>query len=599
VSQPYRPPLQTTQFLLHEVLKAHQSLSSLDRFSNTDPALMDQILEEASKFVEFQISPLNEMGDRTGCVWKGGQVSTPPGFKEAYQSFWQSGWASLTTQEEDGGQALPALLEFILYEWLSAANHGWTMAPGLLHGAYECIRHHASEELKATYLEKIGTGEWLATMCLTEPQAGSDLGLVSTKARACPDGSYEITGTKIFISGGEHDLSENIVHLVLARVTGAQEGSRGLSLFLVPKFYPDGQRSAVYCERIEEKMGIHASPTCVMRFEDAKAWLVGNENQGLKAMFIMMNAARLHVALQGVGLLDSSLQKAHAYAQERRQMRAPKARIKASEHGGHKNTAEKADLIIEHPQIQRTLLSQNAWVQGMRILAYKTAIHLDLAAYSADPDLRERAQRWCTMITPILKSACTESGFLGSSECLQVFGGHGYIKEWGIEQNVRDARIAMIYEGTNEIQAIDLLLRKIASDSGMQLSLMMDELMDQLPSTHPSTPSVLRLFERIKTLTHQLMQNKEQASFQYQLSLIASDYLRLLSLALMSWSWSQIERALSERQEEAGGQEFTSFMVKSSVAFKTFILPQTESLISLIEHVHSQQLPLSEALTME
>jgi hypothetical protein len=346
-------------------------------------------------------------------------------------------------------------------------------------------------------------------------------------------------------------------------------------------------------------MGIHSSPTCVMRFESAKAWLVGNENQGLKAMFIMMNAARLHVALQGVGLLDSSLQKAHAYAQERRQMRAPKAHNKAVDQADAKSTSNKADLIIEHPQIQRTLLSQNAWVQGMRILAYKTAINLDIAAYSADSDLKESAQRWCTMITPILKSACTESGFLGSSECLQVFGGHGYIKEWGIEQNVRDARIAMIYEGTNEIQAIDLLVRKIASDSGMQLNLMIDELMGQLPSTHPSTPSVLRLFERIKTLTHQLMQNKEQASFQYQLSLIASDYLRLLSLALMAWSWSQIERALSDREQGIGRDEFTSFMMKSSVAFKTFILPQTESLISLIEHVHAQQVPLSESLTID
>jgi alkylation response protein AidB-like acyl-CoA dehydrogenase len=585
VSPHYRPSLQTTQFLLHDVLKVHESLSVLDRFSSTDQALMDQILEEASKFVELQISPLNEIGDRVGCTWSEGTVTTPPGFKEAYQSFWQSGWASLTTQEEDGGQALPSILEFILYEWLSAANHGWTMAPGLLHGAYECIRHHASQELKDLYLEKIGTGEWLATMCLTEPHAGSDLGLVSTKARPCADGRYEITGTKIFISGGEHDLTENIVHLVLARVSGAKEGSKGLSLFLVPKFYPDGQRSTVYCERIEEKMGIHASPTCVMRFEDSKAWLVGEENQGLKAMFIMMNAARLHVALQGVGLLDSSLQKAHAYAQERRQMRAPKAPINPSAHQDAKTSTERADLIIEHPAVERIILTQNALVQGMRILAYKTAVNLDLASYSADPDLKQGAQRWCTLITPILKSACTESGFLGSSECLQVFGGHGYIKEWGIEQNVRDARIAMIYEGTNEIQAIDLLLRKIASDSGAQLNLMIDELVHQLPSTHNSSRLALDLLERIRTLTHRLMQNKERSNFQHQLSLIASDYLSLLFLALLAWSWSQIEHALTLRESTSGADEFAQFMRKSSDTFKTFILPKSESLISLIDRV--------------
>lgn len=540
---------------------------------------MDQILEEASKFVEFQISPLNEIGDRVGCTWRDGVVTTPPGFKEAYQSFWQSGWASLTTQESDGGQALPAILEFILYEWLSGANHGWTMAPGLLHGAYECIRHHASEELKNLYLEKVGTGEWLATMCLTEPHAGSDLGMVSTKARPCADGSYELTGSKIFISGGEHDLTPNIVHLVLARVAGAQEGSKGLSLFLVPKFYPDGQRSSVYCERIEEKMGIHGSPTCVMRFEDSKAWLVGQENQGLKAMFIMMNAARLHVALQGVGLLDSSLQKAHAYAQERRQMRAPKASEVTQA------PKERADLIIEHPAVERILLGQNALVQGMRILAYQTAVQLDLAAYSADLAVKQSAQRWSTLITPILKSACTESGFLGSSECLQVFGGHGYIKEWGIEQNVRDARIAMIYEGTNEIQAIDLLLRKVASDAGAQLNLMIDDLIGQLPSDVNSAKAVLTLFERIRALTHGLMQNKERVNFQRQLSLIASDYLRLLFLALISWSWSQIDHALSQRTHNAPEDEFSVFMRKSGQSFRTFTLPQSESLISLIERV--------------
>jgi alkylation response protein AidB-like acyl-CoA dehydrogenase len=284
---------------------------------------MQQVLEEAGKFVGEVIAPLNRDGDEIGAQWADGAVTMPPGFKGAYQAFWQAGWPALASSTEDGGQGLPSVLEAMLYEMLSAANMGWTMAPGLLHGAYECIKHHASDELKAQYLEKVATGEWLATMCLTEPHAGSDLGLARTKAIPLPDGQYAVSGTKIFISGGEHDLTDNIVHLVLARLPDAPPGPKGLSLFLVPKFYPDGSRSRVHCDRIEEKMGLHGSPTCVMRFDEAVSSIVGEPGKGLNAMFVMMNAARLHVALQGIGLLDAAWQKADAYAQERRQMRAP------------------------------------------------------------------------------------------------------------------------------------------------------------------------------------------------------------------------------------------------------------------------------------
>jgi alkylation response protein AidB-like acyl-CoA dehydrogenase len=456
----YQPRLEDIQFILEKVLHVPQRIAELPAFAEVDADLINQVLDEAGKFVANEIAPLNRVGDEVGAQFNQGHVTMPPGFKEAYQSFWQSGWASLTTATEDGGQALPAVLESVLYEWLSAANQGWTMGPGLLHGAYECIKHHASDALKEQYLTKVGTGEWLATMCLTEPHAGSDLGLARTKAMPQPDGSYLIEGTKIFISGGEHDLTDNIVHLVLARLPDAPAGPKGLSLFLVPKFYPDGARSAVHCDRIEEKMGIHASPTCVMRFDNAKAWLVGEVGRGLNAMFIMMNAARLHVALQGVGLLDAAWQKANAYAHERRQMRAPKpAGVKG----------EATDLIIEHPAMRRILDTQRAWVDGSRVLAYETGIALDTAKHHPDAAKRESAQRWCALITPILKSACTEQGFHGASDCLQVFGGHGYVSEWGIEQNVRDARIAMIYEGTNEIQAIDLLMRKVLGDGAQAL----------------------------------------------------------------------------------------------------------------------------------
>jgi alkylation response protein AidB-like acyl-CoA dehydrogenase len=530
----YQPRLEDIQFILEKVLHVPQRIAELPAFAEVDADLINQVLDEAGKFVANEIAPLNRVGDEVGAQFNQGHVTMPPGFKEAYQAFWQSGWASLCTATEDGGQGLPAVLESVLYEWLSAANHGWTMAPGLLHGAYECIKHHASGELKAQYLSKVGTGEWLATMCLTEPHAGSDLGLARTKAVPQADGSYQISGTKIFISGGDHDLTDNIVHLVLARLPDAPAGPKGLSLFLVPKFYTDGSRSAVHCERIEEKMGIHGSPTCVMRFDEAKGWLVGEVGKGLSAMFVMMNAARLHVGLQGVGLLDAAWQKANAYAHERRQMRAPKpAGVKG----------EPTDFIIEHPAMRRILDTQRAWIDGSRVLAYQTGLALDIAKHHPDAAQRESAQRWCALTTPILKAACTEQGFHGASDCLQVFGGHGYVSEWGIEQNVRDARIAMIYEGTNEIQAIDLLMRKVLGDGGVALNAMLDELSAGLNAQAPHEAQVLHLFAQLRDITQQATQVHTRPDGSVTLSWIAGDYLRVATLALLAWSWTRIEAA--------------------------------------------------------
>ncbi len=319
----YQPRPDDVSFVLNAVLGAVPRLRALPPFAEMDDALQTQVLEEAGKFVAEVIAPLNRDGDEIGCRMVDGQVITPPGFRDAYRAFVDGGWPALSAATEDGGQGLPAVLEAVLFEWLSAANHGLTMAPGLLHGAYECLKHHGSDELKQRYLSKIATGEWLATMCLTEAHAGSDLGQVRTRAVATPDGSLRVSGGKIFISGGEHDLSENIIHLVLCRLPDAPAGPKGLSLVLVPKVLPEGARNAVYCQRIEEKMGLHGSSTCVMRFDDATGWLIGEPNRGLAAMFVMMNAARLHVALQGIGLLDAAWQKADAYAHERRQMRAP------------------------------------------------------------------------------------------------------------------------------------------------------------------------------------------------------------------------------------------------------------------------------------
>lgn len=526
----YQPRIDDISRVLMDVLDAPAQLKSLPAFAEVDTDLMRQVLEEAGKFVASEVAPLQRSGDEIGAQWEAGRVTMPPGARDAYQAFWQGGWPALACAPEDGGQGLPAVLEAVLYEMLSAANHGWTMAPGLLHGAYECLKYHGSDELKGRYLEKIATGEWLATMCLTEPQAGSDLGLART--RATPQGQhYALNGTKIFISGGEHDLTDNIVHLVLARLPDAPPGPKGLSLFLAPKFLPDGQRNGVHCERIEEKMGLHGSPTCVMRFEDATGWLVGEPNRGLNAMFVMMNAARLHVGLQGIGLLEAAWQKAHAYAAERRQMRAP--------------GASETSLIQDHPAVQRILDTQRAWIDGGRVLAYRTAIELDMIKHHPDATRRDAAQRWCSLVTPVLKAAWTAQGFHGASACLQVFGGHGYVREWGIEQIVRDARVTMIYEGTNEIQAIDLLVRKVLPDGGAALA----ALFDALAAEGGLDADAQRRFARLCAAAERLAQaTANRADLPYW---VADDFLQAVSLALMGWAGARLRTSLPRWQTTA------------------------------------------------
>ncbi|MGS5086316.1 acyl-CoA dehydrogenase family protein [Hydrogenophaga sp. A37] len=530
----YQPQPAEQRFILQNVLQAPQQLAALPAFADVDEDLLTQVTDEASKFVGEVIAPLNREGDEVGAAWKTGAVTMPPGFREAYQAFWQAGWPSLACATEDGGQGLPAALEAMLYENLSAANHGWTMAPGLLHGAYECIKHHASAELKARYLEKVATGEWLATMCLTEPHAGSDLGLCRTKAVPLTDGRFALSGTKIFISGGEHDLTDNIVHLVLARLPDSPPGPKGLSLFLVPKFYEDGARSAVVCERIEEKMGLHGSPTCVMRFDEAPGWIVGEPGKGLNAMFVMMNAARLHVGLQGIGLLDAAWQKADAYAKERRQMRAPGGSAKAGE----------ADLVGQHPAMRRILDAQRAWIDAGRVVAYRTALELDIQKHHADAARRELASRWCTLVTPVLKAAWTDQAFHGASACLQVFGGHGFVREWGIEQIVRDSRVAMIYEGTNEIQAIDLLLRKTLPDGGAALLRLLADIGAELGDD----PQALRVKEQINGfsdfLRERLLPRATAPGAPADLAhWLADDFLRAVAMLLMAWAWARIGAA--------------------------------------------------------
>ncbi|MFN4899110.1 MAG: acyl-CoA dehydrogenase family protein [Burkholderiales bacterium] len=558
----YQPNIQDMQFVLSHVLNASDQLKSLPVFEELDDELVQQVLDEAGKFVGEVVAPLNRDGDEIGAQWQDGKVTMPPGFQAAYQMFWQAGWPALSADTEHGGQGLPTVLEIMLYEMLSAANHGWTMAPGLLHGAYECIKHYASPSLKETYLSKVGTGEWLATMCLTEPHAGSDLGLSRTKATPQADGRYTLNGTKIFISGGEHDLTDNIVHLVLARLPDAPPGPKGLSLFLVPKFYPNGERSAVHCDRIEEKMGLHGSPTCVMRFEDALAEIIGEPGKGLNAMFVMMNAARLHVAMQGIGLLDAAWQKANAYAKERRQMRAP-----ASKQRKAKSAAE-ADFIIEHPAIRRILDTQRSWVDGGRVLAYQTAIELDRIKH-ADKETADRSQRWCALVTPVMKAAFTHQAFHGGSDCLQVLGGHGYVREWGIEQIVRDARVAMIYEGTNEIQAIDLLVRKIMTDGGQSLNQLLDDMKAETQIETAEATQLRKLTQNIWTAT------QLDPSVGHR---VADDYLRAMALVLLQWAWQRIDANLDQDSPELRDR-----WQSPSKAFRQWVLPEFAMRSHIIE----------------
>ena len=553
-----RHTLDDIQHLLNTVLQAPRRWQALAPFADTDGPLAAQVLDEAARFVDSAIAPLNRSGDEEGCRFDAGQVHSPTGFRDAYRAFWQAGWPSLSCAPEHGGQGLPAVLECVLFEWLPGANQGWTMAPGLLHGAYECLKHHASDALQAQYLEKIATGEWLATMCLTEAHAGSDLGLVRTKGVPQPDGSVRVSGSKIFISGGEHDLTDNIIHLVLARLPDAPAGPKGLSLFLVPKMLPHvhqpgalGERNAVVCERIEEKMGLHGSPTCVMRFDDATGWLVGEPHKGLAAMFVMMNAARLHVGLQGIGLLEAAWQKASAYAQERRQMRAPGA-------------TEPVSLIHDHPAIRRILHTQRAWIDGGRVLAYHTALQLDVARHHPDASERASAQRWCALVTPVLKAALTDQGFQGASACLQVFGGHGYVREWGVEQIVRDARVSMIYEGTNEIQAIDLLVRKVLADGGQGLS----ALLGTLPGAAPSAATSARRHALVE-ITHTLaIAAQSDPELPYW---VADDYLRAVALLLLEWAWGQISAHSHGERWSAPAQ-----------AFAQWVLPEFEMRVAIL-----------------
>ena len=463
----YTPPLRDMQFVLHEVLNVTDELKLMPRHADIDEPTLNAVLEEAGKFASGVTFPLNISGDEEGCVLDKSthEVQTPRGFKEAYAQFVEGGWPALSCDPEYGGQGLPMVLNQCLYEMLNSANQAWTMYPGLSHGAYEALHAHGTPEQKATYLPKLTSGEWTGTMCLTEPHCGTDLGLLRSKAEPQPDGTYRITGQKIFISAGEHDMAANIVHLVLARLPDAPVGSKGISLFVVPKYLVNadgslGERNPIFCGALEHKMGIHGNATAQLNLDGAVGTLVGEPHKGLAAMFVMMNAARLGVGCQSLGLTEVAYQNAAAYAKDRLQMRAL---------SGPKAPDKPADPIIVHPDVRKMLLTARAYAEGGRALALYSALLIDKELSSDDEDERKEAADLVALLTPIVKAFLTDNGWIATSHCMQVFGGHGYITEWGMEQYVRDARINMIYEGTNTVQSLDLLGRKVLADNGAKL----------------------------------------------------------------------------------------------------------------------------------
>jgi len=463
----YNPPLRDMQFVLHELLKVTDEFKLMPKHADLDADTVNAVLEEGGKFAAAELFPINASGDREGCTLDLAthSVKTPKGWKEAYAKYVEGGWPSLSSDPELGGQGLPIVVNQCFYEMLNSANQAWTMYPGLAHGAHAALEAHGTDEQKAMYLPKITSGEWMGTMCLTESHSGTDLGLLRSKAEAQSDGSYLITGSKIFISGGDSDFASNIVHLVLARLPDAPAGSKGISLFLVPKFLVNsdgklGARNPIFVTGIEHKMGINGSATCQISIDGARGWMVGQPNRGLAAMFVMMNAARIGVGMQGLGLTEVAYQNALAYAKDRIQSRSLT---------GPKDLSKPADSIMVHPDVRKMLLTAKAYAEGGRALALYCSLLIDKEHHHPDAEVRAESAELVALLTPIVKAFLTDNGHIATNACMQVFGGHGFIKEWGMEQYVRDNRINMIYEGTNTVQSLDLLGRKILGNNGESL----------------------------------------------------------------------------------------------------------------------------------
>ena len=570
----YRAPLRDMRFVFDEVLGASQVLQDLPDQGEFSSDLADAILEEAAKLAENVLAPLNGPGDQQGCQYdpQTKAVTVPQGFKQAYKQFAEGGWTALACSPEFGGQGLPHVLNMLVEEMICSANLSLGMYPGLTHGAINALTEHGSRELQDQYLAKLISGEWTGTMCLTEPQCGTDLGLIRTRAVPQADGSYAVTGTKIWITGGEHDMVDNILHLVLAKLPDAPDSVKGISLFLVPKFLADGSRNPALCGGLEHKMGIKGSATCVMNFEGAQGWLIGEANKGLKCMFTMMNSARLMVGMQGLGIAESAYQISLGFAKERLQSRSLL---------GPKSPEKPADSILVHPDVRRNLLRQKVMIEGCRALAYFTGLHLDVAHSHPDAQVREQADDLVQLLTPVVKSFLTDEGFNCANDGLQVLGGSGYTQDWGIEQLVRDARITRIYEGTNGIQGLDLVGRKLALGGGRAVRSYF-ALLNGWLQANPQAPHAAAVGKALQQLqkatlwiASEGMKDAEQAGA------AATPYLRLFALTSLAWFWSRMAQVASE-QLAAGSSEtaFYGAKLKSADFYVARVLTETDGLLA-------------------
>ncbi len=569
----YQPPLNDLHFLLFDVLGL-DSLQALDKYAEATPDLIAAILDEMGKFAAQVIQPTNKSGDEQGCQYDADThaVTTPEGFKEAYRLFAEAGWTALDAPVEFGGQGLPHVLKFVVDEMVCSTNLSFGMYPGLTHGAISALHAHGSDALQQTYLKKLISGEWTGTMCLTEPHCGTDLGMIRTRAKPNSDGSYSIEGTKIWITGGEHDLTDNIVHLVLAKLPDAPDSTKGISLFVVPKVLPDsGERNPVFCGGLEHKMGIKGSATCVLNFEGARGWLVGYPSDGMRAMFTMMNEARLMVGMQGLGLAEMAFQESLAFARERLQGRSI---------AGPKNPDGPADPILVHPDVRRMLMRQKVLNEGMRALALFTGFQLDLSVSLPGEHERQRADDLVQLLTPVVKAFLTDEGFNNANAGLQVLGGAGFTTDWPLEQLVRDGRIARIYEGTNGIQALDLVGRKLGMGGGRLIAGLF-ELLDTFVREQPQAPHVAELgssIEKLREATTWIagngLEDPEQAAA------AAAPFLRLMALTVIAYLWSRMARvAQSKLDSGEGNATFLQGKLVCAQYFFEKLLPEQEWLL--------------------
>jgi alkylation response protein AidB-like acyl-CoA dehydrogenase len=569
----YNAPTKDMLFLIREWIGIDR-LASLPGFEEVDIDLIEAVLEEAGKFASGELLAINREGDEHGAVFSDGEVRTPPGFKEAYANFIEAGWTSIDASPDHGGQGLPKLLQSMIDEILGATNVAFKLYTELSRGAYHCLAHTASEEIRDKYLPKLVEGTWSGTMCLTEPHSGTDLGLLKTKATAAADGTYRLSGEKIFITSGDHDLTENILHLVIARIDGAPAGTRGISLFLVPKFLVNddgslGERNGVQTASIEHKMGIKASATCSLVFNEATGYLLGEENRGLAGMFKMMNLERITVGLQGLGLSDIALQNALAYAHERRQSKAPAPRP---------DEGAAADPIVYQPEMKRQLLTIRSQVEGARALSVFAGLNVDIMEKSPDADAAKAAELTVALLTPVIKSHFSDLGMSSTLSAQQIYGGHGYVREHGMEQLVRDCRIAPIYEGTNEVQALDLVARKVTGRMAEFANQFLAEWLAYLDGSAAgdiaaaSGAAMRRLIE-----VTQWLQARAEAGDDAVMRGSATQYLRLFALTIIGALWTQIVDSIADKQGE-----FYDVKRKLAKFYMQQVLPETEFLAGVI-----------------